>query len=272
VSGASLSWSGAGIGETRPRWSIALVVVLALHAAAVAALLMEHRPAERLAATEAILIDLAPAPPAEEPAPEPEEANAAPPPPQAQEAPPQPQVEEPPPVEPPPPEPPPVVESEVALPMPPPPPPPPEPQRRPPQPRPPRPQPQPVARPAPPTEAPAQPAPVAAPAAAGPATTPRTGGGGIASWQGRLMARLQAVRRYPESSRSRREEGVVHLNFTMDRAGNVLGARIARSSGYQALDQETLELARRAAPLPAPPDELAGNPLTLTVPVRFSLR
>ncbi|MDB5413209.1 MAG: energy transducer TonB, partial [Rubritepida sp.] len=71
---------------------------------------------------------------------------------------------------------------------------------------------------------------------------------------------------------SRREEGVVHLTFTMDREGHVLNARIARGSGYPELDAETLALARRADPLPVPPPEVAGNPLTLTVPVRFSLR
>jgi len=118
----------------------------------------------------------------------------------------------------------------------------------------------------------AAPAPVAAPANPGTATAPRAGGGGVSSWQGQLMARLQAVRRYPELSRARREEGVVHLNFTMSRSGHVLSARIARSSGYRALDEETLELARRASPLPSPPAEVAGDPLTLTVPVRFSLR
>jgi protein TonB len=258
VSGAGLSWSGVGPGDTRPRWSIALVVVLALHAGAVAALLVRHEPAERMAATEAILIDMTPAPPAKEPIPEPEEAHAAPPPPQAEEPPPPP--------EPPPPE----VTPEVVLPSPPPPPTPPPPQRRPLTPR--HPRPQAVTSHAAPAETPAEPAPVAAPAAPGTATAPRAGGGGISSWQGQLMGRLQAVRRYPESSRARREEGVVQLNFTMDRAGNVLSARIARSSGYPALDQETLELARRASPLPSPPDEVAGNPLTLTVPVRFSLR
>lgn len=44
------------------------------------------------------------------------------------------------------------------------------------------------------------------------------------------------------------------------------------SSGSPELDAETLALVRRAEPLPAPPPEVLGNPLTLTVPVRFSLR
>lgn len=258
MSGASLSWSGIGAGDTRPRWSIALAVVVALHGGAVAAMLLKPAPAARMASEESIMIDLAPAPPAPDPIPEPEEAQAAPPPPQFEEPPPPPEP------------PPPVVEPEVVLPSPPPPPTPPPPQRRPPRPRPPH--PQPVSSQAAPAETSTEAAPVAAPATTGTATVQRSGGGGVSSWQGQLMARLQAARRYPESSRSRREEGVVHLAFTMDRAGNVLSARIARSSNYPALDQETLELARRASPLPAPPDEVSGNPISLTVPVRFSLR
>ena len=96
--------------------------------------------------------------------------------------------------------------------------------------------------------------------------------GASMDYASRLRAWLEAHKTYPKRARMRREEGVVHLHFTMDRAGNVLSARIARTSGHAALDQETLELARRASPLPAPPEDLAGNPLSLTVPVRFSLR
>ena len=72
-------------------------------------------------------------------------------------------------------------------------------------------------------------------------------------------------------ARLRREEGIVYLTFSMNRSGQVLAANIARSSGSQALDAETLALVRRAEPLPLPPPEMAGDPITLTVPVRFSL-
>lgn len=83
---------------------------------------------------------------------------------------------------------------------------------------------------------------------------------------------MQQAKRYPDLARTRREEGVAYLTFTMDRAGRVLSARIARTSGSEALDAETLALVRRAEPLPAPPADVPGSPLTLTVPVRFSLR
>jgi protein TonB len=93
----------------------------------------------------------------------------------------------------------------------------------------------------------------------------------IANWQGQVLARLQRYKRYPESARYRREEGVAQLGFTMDRAGHVLGATILRSSGSAALDAEALALAHRAQPLPPPPADMPGDLLNLAVPLNFSL-
>ncbi len=92
------------------------------------------------------------------------------------------------------------------------------------------------------------------------------------AWQGRLAGLLQRAKRYPESAREAGQEGAAAVTFTMDRAGRVLSVRLARSSGSQALDEEAVALVRRAEPLPAPPPELPGQTVTLTVPIRFSLR
>jgi periplasmic protein TonB len=261
------------------RWAACLLLVLGLHGAVVLALLRRQAPPALDTGQEAILLDL---PPMEEPAaaeapaePAPPQQEQAPPPPPEPEPPraeepppPTPPMPEPPPPEPPPPEPVPTT-AEVALPLPPPPPPPQPPVQRPQHPVV-RPQ---VSRPAPPaptaTEATA---PAAPPAAATPAPAAAAPSNAVPSWQGQLLSRLQRFKRYPDSARSRREEGVVNLTFTMDREGRVLAARIARSSGFADLDEETLALVRRAEPLPAPPAELPGSTLTLTVPVRFSLR
>jgi hypothetical protein len=47
---------------------------------------------------------------------------------------------------------------------------------------------------------------------------------------------------------------------------------IVRSSGSSVLDQETLEIVRRAQPFAPIPTELAGPHVDLTVPIRFNLR
>jgi len=47
---------------------------------------------------------------------------------------------------------------------------------------------------------------------------------------------------------------------------------VVRSSGASALDEEALALLRRAQPFPAPPPELPGQRVDLSVPIRFNLK
>jgi protein TonB len=45
-----------------------------------------------------------------------------------------------------------------------------------------------------------------------------------------------------------------------------------RTSGFAALDQETIDTVRRAAPFPPPPENLSGETFDFTVPIRFNIR
>ena len=60
--------------------------------------------------------------------------------------------------------------------------------------------------------------------------------------------------------------------FSLDRQGRVIESRVVRSSGATSLDEEALALLRRAQPFPAPPRELAGDHVDLTVAIRFNLK
>lgn len=86
-----------------------------------------------------------------------------------------------------------------------------------------------------------------------------------------LMAALLAQRSYPAQARRERARGVVALRFTLDRDGHVLASAIARSPGHAVLEQAALEVLRRADPLPAIPDALGVDRLTVTVPIEYSL-
>ncbi len=88
-----------------------------------------------------------------------------------------------------------------------------------------------------------------------------------ARWQARLLGHLERHKRYPPGANG--ATGIVGLVFSIDSAGNVTSARISRSSGHAALDQEVLALVRRASPVPAPPP---GAPHKISVPVRFNTR
>lgn len=92
-----------------------------------------------------------------------------------------------------------------------------------------------------------------------------------ASWQARLVAHLERHRRYPQPARASGRQGVVHLRFTIDRSGTVLGQQIARSSGAADLDEAAIAMVRRASPVPSLPVDAPAT-VSLTVPVRFEVR
>jgi periplasmic protein TonB len=92
------------------------------------------------------------------------------------------------------------------------------------------------------------------------------------SWQSLLLRRLQEFKNYPPAARRRREQGEVLLTFSVDRDGHVVSRHIVKGSGHPDLDAEVLALVERAQPLPAFPPSMTDRELTLTVPIRFSLR
>jgi periplasmic protein TonB len=204
------------------------------------------------------------------PQPQPQAAMETPPP--APEPPPVAATEPPPPDPPPPP---------AAIPKPEPLPPPPKPVVHKPvlKPPPPRPQPQPVretpreppAAPilrAMPQAAPTQmamtpPAPMPAPAPH-PATTVSAG------YRAMLSAWLEAHKRYPESARSRSEEGRAVLRFRVDRSGRVLSYALASSTGFADLDA-SIDAMMRGATLPPFPSDMTASDVEVSVTVRFSL-
>lgn len=87
-----------------------------------------------------------------------------------------------------------------------------------------------------------------------------------ASWRGSLMAHLNRYKRFPPGG----GQGTAVVAFSINRTGVVTSARLVRSSGDGALDSEAVGLVRRASPVPAPPSDVGGTSISLTVPVRFA--
>jgi protein TonB len=94
----------------------------------------------------------------------------------------------------------------------------------------------------------------------------------LPNWTSQLMAQLERNKRYPSEAQSRGELGIAQLAFNVDRSGGVHHARIVRSSGSSALDQATLAMVARAAPLPPPPPEITGSQIPISVPIRYNAR
>ena len=94
----------------------------------------------------------------------------------------------------------------------------------------------------------------------------------VPNWKSQLVARLERYKRYPAEAQSRGEQGMAQLAFSVDRSGGVHHARIVRSSGSSLLDEATLALVERAAPLPPPPPEISGAQVAIVVPIRYNMR
>ncbi len=94
----------------------------------------------------------------------------------------------------------------------------------------------------------------------------------LANWESELLGHLKRFLRYPRPSQNTREEGIAQVTITVDRQGHVLGARLARGSGYPMLDSEAVAMMRRGSPVPPPSADIPGDPVIATIPILFSLR
>ena len=128
-----------------------------------------------------------------------------------------------------------------------------------------------------PTEAPPAPRTTAAPRAErqAPAASAISAGASaavIASYNQLVAAHLQRFKQYPPGAKAAGEQGTARLSFSLGRGGQVLGSRLAGSSGHAALDGETLAMVRRAQPFPGFPPEIKQGSMSFNVPVQFSIR
>jgi protein TonB len=85
---------------------------------------------------------------------------------------------------------------------------------------------------------------------------------------GRAIAKHK---QYPKIAAMRGWQGECLLDLKLDGNGNVLSASVKESSGHEALDNQALEMVRKASPFPAPPEVLRGRSFNITVPVSFKL-
>lgn len=86
----------------------------------------------------------------------------------------------------------------------------------------------------------------------------------LAAYSQQLRERIQERR-----PRGLRKEGAVIVAFSLDRAGRITEALLARSSGDVQLDRLALRMVRQASPFPPPVPEIPSAKLTFAIPIRF---
>lgn len=133
-----------------------------------------------------------------------------------------------------------------------------------------------VTAPPPPPPPPAAPTPVATPApAAVPAARaapPPDTASLVAQYRAEIISRAKRYKRYPRFARDNGWEGKVDVRMEIGADGSIASLRVARGTGYSILDQQALEMVRRAKPDASIPQGLRGKAFGIDVPVIFSLR
>jgi protein TonB len=87
-----------------------------------------------------------------------------------------------------------------------------------------------------------------------------------------LMAFAKQFKRYPVQAMERGWEGRVEIRITVRPSGTIESARIKTPSGHQILDDQALDMVRRALTRTPVPPALLGREFSVDIPVIFELQ
>lgn len=82
---------------------------------------------------------------------------------------------------------------------------------------------------------------------------------------------IKGFQKYPPPAQRRGWEGTAEVLLQIAADGKVTGMTLGKSSGHAILDEEALDMVRRASPLPQAPPDLRGRALVVSVPIVFRL-
>lgn len=93
----------------------------------------------------------------------------------------------------------------------------------------------------------------------------------IEGYEQTLTGAIGKQQRYPGVARMRNWQGTAVVLIKFATGGSMRDVSIAQSSGFDILDEEALEMVKRARPLPQPPANLGSREFSVRVPIRFRL-
>ena len=86
-----------------------------------------------------------------------------------------------------------------------------------------------------------------------------------------LASEIAKHKQYPILAKRTRQQGNVILQVQINSLGKLIAAQVYQSSGYELLDNQAMEMVKKATPFSHPPSALGERDLTLLVPVSFRL-
>jgi periplasmic protein TonB len=93
-----------------------------------------------------------------------------------------------------------------------------------------------------------------------------------ASYVTMLKERIQQYWSYPMTAREEYMQGDLLIIFRLERNGNLVNSRIARSSGYQILDNESIRAIEMASPFPPFPETIPVEFLNINASFAYQLK
>ena len=93
----------------------------------------------------------------------------------------------------------------------------------------------------------------------------------LESYSSLLANAIAKYKQYPKIAQMRGWQGTVIADLEIDSKGSVVSVKIKKSSTYEVLDNEALEMIKKASPFPMPPESLRGKNFNVLVPISFKL-
>jgi protein TonB len=118
-----------------------------------------------------------------------------------------------------------------------------------------------------------EPAPVApAPAPKVQPSAPVLDAGLLRDYSAVVSSAVARKKVYPRMALMRHWQGTTQLKLQVGADGSTKALSIARSSGFEILDEQAMKMVKEAMPLPNLPDALRGQEFVLDIPVAFKLQ
>jgi protein TonB len=91
-------------------------------------------------------------------------------------------------------------------------------------------------------------------------------------YQSDLVSAAERYKLYPPQAIARSWEGRVEIRLVIGASGTIKSASVKTSSRYQVLDDQALDMIRKAQPRLQIPPELRGREFSVDIPFSFELR
>ena len=87
-----------------------------------------------------------------------------------------------------------------------------------------------------------------------------------------LTKAIAKQKKYPRIAQIRGWQGEIIIDLEIDGQGNLIKSKIKQRSKFKILDDEGMNMIKRASPFPKPPKELESKIFNVIVPISFKLQ